>query len=498
VRIADIRVIDEPGTSRLVADVTTARWPRPFPVWFEVPRSDHGPTAGDQADPWLAALLLPAMRTGEPLEIDGVVSPELFAALGELQAVYAAWLPSAQPIEVHPDALHAPKPATATSDTGLFFSCGIDSWYSLLQSEHRRARGRPAVTHLVVVHGVDVDIGPWKADVAQAMFDNARRVAAHFDLTAVPVVTNVRRFYTRSALSWHWAQAGALAAVGLALRDLCATFVVSSGPGYSANVIDPALEAGGCHPLLVPLFSTVDSDFTVSAGAASRLQRVAAVAQSNLALDVLRVCRANAEPSYNCGRCGKCVATMLDLAAVGALDRCRTLPGRLDPDTVARVRTIFPYEAAALRLRQARLADRGAAPEVLTALQRTIDRAERDRAALVRATDTVCATVRADQCLVLLDEDQIRYEVARTHRHVLSFTERDGFDHGLPIDDDAAVAELERLRLMGAERLVVWKHSFWVLERYPAFGRHVRRSPALAETPEVLVFDLAARTAGAP
>jgi hypothetical protein len=491
-RISDLRVIEGAGTSRLVADVTTRRWPEPFSVWFDIPRPVDGLSAPLHGDPWLAALLLPAMRTREPLHIDAPVSPELHAAVAEIQAVYAAWLPSAEPVEVRPAEVRTPERGAPTRDVGLFFSCGVDSWYSLLQSEARRARGRPAVTHLVFVHGFDIDVGRWKSDVATTLARHVERVADHFGLAAIPVSTNVRRYYTRTGLSWRWGQAGALAAIALALRDTCATAVITSGDGYSAKVTEPEVEAGGCHPLLLPMWSTRDCDLVVSAGAITRLVRVAAIAESQLALNLLRVCWDNAKAEYNCGRCAKCVATTLELAIVGAIGRCSTLPSRLDPPTIRAIRTLFPFEVTSLRERHARLAEQGAEPEVLAALQRSIERSERDHAEVARALDAVRATVAGGQPVVLVDDDDaIRFELGRTHHHVIPFTEDDGFDNGFPVDDAGAVAELERVRAGGAERLVVWHDCAWALDHYATFGELVRRQPVLASTPEVTVFDLA-------
>jgi hypothetical protein len=455
------------------------------PSEWEASLDDEG------ADLWLAALLLPAMRMREPFEIDAPLSPELLEALPDLQAVYASWLPAAAAVEVHAERRAGPAPAG--SGAGLFFSCGVDSWFSLLKAQERKRRGLPSLSHLVVVHGVDVDVGPRKADVARELVDNARRVADVHDLGLVPVTTNLRQLYTRVGLSWHWGQAGALAAIGLALRPAFANVVVAAGPTNASVLLHPEIEAGGCHPLLLPMFSTAGCEFSVDGGEVSRLRKVTTVADSPLALDTLRVCWASHEPGYNCGRCAKCVRTMLELELAGALQRCSTLPHVFDPRVVARVRVLFPHEVLVLRERYRLLAALDGDDAVLKALEEAIARAEADIAAAERALEVIRSRVLPHERFVLADADELRFELARTHPNALPFTEHDGLFNGFPRDGAAAVEELERVRREGAGTLVVWKGCFWMLDHYRQLAAHLAaRYPLVSSGSEIMVFDLLA------
>ena len=69
----------------------------------------------------------------------------------------------------------------------------------------------------------------------------------------------------------------------------------------------------------------------------TRPQKVRALAEHQVALDHLRVCFKNKNGAYNCGRCEKCMRTMIALAGANALERCKTLPSRLDPRDVRRL-----------------------------------------------------------------------------------------------------------------------------------------------------------------
>jgi hypothetical protein len=470
--------------------MTSPSWSGPRTSWFRVPESFAGTPALSAADPWIAALLLPAMRAREPLEVAAPASDDLLAALPQLQTIYADWMPSTAPVEVKAEGRRTGP--TREDGAALFFSCGVDSWYSLLKAQDRSAIGRRSpLTHLVHVHGVDIDVGEWKADVADEVSVNTRRIATAFDLTPVPVATNLRRFYSRLGLSWHWAQAGALSAIALLLSDDFGQFVTAAGALTSAVATNPAREAGGCHPLLMPLFSTARCEMVIDGGEADRLHKLRRVSRESLAMQTLRVCWASHEPAYNCGRCAKCVRTLLELRAVDALGDCTTLPDRLDPEVLAEVAALFPHEGPILEDRYERLVAQGADPDVLAALEAGIARTDRAAAKRRRALDKIVEVLAPDVPVAVLDEDEIRYDLARTHATAVPFPERDGFFNGLPGDDADAVEELSRLRRSPVVALIVWAHDFWALDYYPAFTKVLETEcELLAATPEVRIYRL--------
>jgi hypothetical protein len=488
--VRGISVTPAGDMTRASAVVISPWWEHPRHVWFEVPSEYASPSALTSADPWVAALLVSAMRQREDLVVDAPLSPELQVALPQIQRIYTTWLRPAAPVEVRTIGRRTPE--SSSDAVALFFSCGVDSWYSLLKSQDRRRIGRvDEISHLLTVHGVDIDVGPWKMDVARELFRNARRVADDLCLPALAISTNIRRFYSATGLSWHWGQAGALAAIMLLLQDSFRRTVVAAGPDNATLLEHPEMPAGSCHPLLVPLFSTAMCELVVDGGEASRLQRVERLARSTLALETLRVCWATDQPGYNCGRCAKCIRTSLELAVFGALGRCPTLPQALDVDALAAVSVLFPHDVPLLRERRERLAGPGMSREVLDALGKGIAQGERVLAARVRALGEIGELVPWDEPFAILDEDEIRYELAATHARVLPFTERDGLFNGLPAHDDAALDEIGRLRAIGVTRLVVWQNDFWALDHYHAFRDHLEsRCPRLAATPRIKVYDI--------
>jgi len=75
--------------------------------------------------------------------------------------------------------------------------------------------------------------------------------------------------------------------------------------------------------------------------------------------------------------------------------------------------------------------------------------------------------------------------------HRFHFPERNGQYWGLPADDATAISELERMRASGARFIVFIDQTFWWLDYYAGFGRHLRENFRVAlENDNLLVFDL--------
>jgi glycosyltransferase involved in cell wall biosynthesis len=111
-----------------------------------------------------------------------------------------------------------------------------------------------------------------------------------------------------------------------------------------------------------------------------------------------------------------------------------------------------------------------------------------------RALDDLCRVVPPGATFVLADEAEWDTDdIVRARRRV-PITERDGVYWGPPADDEAAIAELERLRHQGAEYLVVAWPAFWWLDHYRGWTEHLRsRHATLLETGDIRVFGLRAR-----
>lgn len=306
-RVSQIQIQALEDGRELSADIDGFRlWYR-FPA--ECPVSAHG-------DAFLAAALLPAMRAGEALRIEGApVSPQLLAGAARIQDIFLRWDRRCQRIEVHAESAAAEvlQPGVAS-----FFSGGVDGTYTLSQHIDE-------ITHLVFIKGVDIQIDN-DALFARALASN-QRFAAAFGKTLLPVATNIRHFCHPRGLNWGDMYNGSgLASVALALGFK--TMYVASSDSYEY------LNPHGSHPLLDPLWSTEATTLIHDGCEAPRSDRLRAIAQLPGALDILRVCWQDA--GYNCGHCEKCLRTMLALRLLGL--RAQGFPPLDDLREVRRLR----------------------------------------------------------------------------------------------------------------------------------------------------------------
>jgi len=287
-------------------------------IWYRV---SEGPIA-QGSETFLAATLPSAMKLGFDLELPGGISPRLLHALPTIQTILRSWVPECREIPVHPG---APRAATPIPGRGVacFFSGGVDSFYTLLKH-------REEIDRIVLVHGFDLrlDDAVMRTKVSEAM----REVAAEIGVGLIEVETNVRSMADRY-FPWRFYHGAMLASVALLLAPQIRKFYVAASDSFAT------LMPWGSHPLLDPLWSTEQTELIHDGLEATRLEKVASIASSEIAMRYLRVCFpwTNDAGGYNCGRCEKCLTTMACLRGVGALGLCATFPPELDLSAFSRL-----------------------------------------------------------------------------------------------------------------------------------------------------------------
>jgi hypothetical protein len=278
-----------------------------------------------EVDPFLAATLLIAMARRYTLRITRPASPRLLHAIPTIQDIFGVWDPTLHHIQVDAEA-RCGSPVARPLGVGCFFTGGVDSWYSLLK--HRND-----ITHLIYVHGFDVRLDD--RSLRTTVSSMIRRVAAEFDIPVLEVTTNLRAF-TDPHVTWDWCHGPGLASVALLLSPLLRTVFVPATHTYAA------LYSLGSHPLLDPLWSTEETAIVHDGCEATRTEKVIRIAACDTALQTLRVCWRNPEGIYNCGRCEKCLRTMIALRVAGVLHKCPTFECPLDLRAVARIPVTTP------------------------------------------------------------------------------------------------------------------------------------------------------------
>ncbi len=365
-RVSAIEVTEQTASFQIQAWVESeAGHFEPFPLWYRYPAWCRPFLSAENGDPFLAALLTGAMLRGEDLAIDAPVSPRLLEALPELQAIIGAFEPGARQISVHAEArTHSLSVPTHPPGNGLFFSLGVDSFYSLLKNRRDHPADARTITHLLTLHGIDFPDRPWQDDFPPQFLANARRVADSVGAELLPIVSNVRRAIAALG-TWPPQHGGALIASALALGPLLGRIHIAASTTYDR------LYPWGSHPLLDPLWSTETLTVVHDGCELNTIDKTRVIAELrlDLVMATLRPC-AGYNAGYNCGACLKCLRTMLDLLQYGYLAQCQTLPHEID---VERLRVVLrpggPVHVADFTRRLRALESLGIAPEVQEVLR---------------------------------------------------------------------------------------------------------------------------------
>jgi hypothetical protein len=296
-------------------------------LWFDVPApmESHLTTSGN---PWLVALLPLAVTLQEPLRIAVPVDEALLEGCHSVLEVWSAWYPHLAPVAIEATTVR-PTPGTGSGGTGLFFSGGVDSFDVLLSHNGSTPTAMPVrVTDLLLIHGADIPLSD------SAAFNRLRPrladVAREFGAGLVDIATNLRE--TR----WErtdWAglsHAALLVAAGLSVEGRFNRLLIASSAPYGR------LRPHGSHPITDALFSTSQTRVRHDGAHRDRPDRIQAIAAHPVVLKYLRVCWLGRTDS-NCGRCPKCLLTMVGLELAGTLGKCETLPRAIDPDALRQV-----------------------------------------------------------------------------------------------------------------------------------------------------------------
>lgn len=290
-------------------------------VYFQFPKK-YAPYAVMDASPFAAALLLPAMKLREDIIVEGSISSKLFEGMHEIMDTVYEWNVGLEKVSIIADRVSSDTECGDVVTT--FFSGGVDSFYTWLK--HKKDDLDPVST-MLFVNGFDISLD--NTALYKATISNIQNIAKKEKANLIEAESNIRSFID-PILGWGMAHGGCLAATALCLRRGIKVMYIPSSYTIEQE------HAWGSHRLIDPSWGTESIKFAHDGFEVSRVNKVKQeVSQSRVALDYLRVCWKELGGSYNCGRCSKCIRTMVNLHVANALDECKTFPHELDPKLIA-------------------------------------------------------------------------------------------------------------------------------------------------------------------
>jgi hypothetical protein len=318
-RLDGTSLLDSPGVQgwvRLQGTISLDDTDSTEIIWFDVPRA-HADALSRTANPFLPVLLPWAMTRGEPLHLTEPVDALLLERAHALMAVWSGWYPE----RLRPIAITCPADQgdqRPPGETGLLFSGGVDSFHSLLRHlPEGTAICRRRIHALLTIWGFDIPLDAVEA--FQRLADRMQRLADDLGMAWIPIASNIRSSLWQETNWGLLGQGPALAAVGHALAGALDHLLIPASIGFGSP------RHWGTHPLVDPLLGSsrlsVDDDGALE----SRMEKLACIVRSPLALGELRVCWMGGD-DRNCGRCEKCLRTLTALELLGARDRAVSFP----------------------------------------------------------------------------------------------------------------------------------------------------------------------------
>ncbi len=292
-------------------------------LWFESDDIDLEPSIEALA----TLFLIPALLSKRTLEIEQPLCTTWYKnAHKVMDLLDLAWAASA--IEI----VAATKEKTGISSkaTGLFFTCGVDSFYTLFSA--------PKPDFLIYLETFDVPAD--QESRAKVARERLRKVASAVGARPLTVRTNAKKHPTFTGPRFADTHASLLAAVG----HLLAPHIVSATIAPSWHKDHHMVM--GSNWRLDPLWSSARLQIIHGENSARRIDRVKAISNEKLVHENLHVCF----ESHNCSRCEKCVRTMLELHQSGKLADCKVFDQSVPIwqliDGLPRVLNTFFFETA--------------------------------------------------------------------------------------------------------------------------------------------------------
>ena len=281
--------------------------------------------ATDTYDAFFPIALYLAMYHKTPLRIRGKISKKLCKNVQwYIQKILCDFSGLLAPVEIIVDGYTSSKGKGTLIGTGI--SCGVDSLATIHDRFVKETDRDYRINALFIFncgsHG-DFDSSDTQV-VFKSRVERAAQVAKDLKLPLVTVDTNLHRF--RHANDKSTMLFLSMYSCVLSLQGGVKRYYIPSGCSYQGikDYGDAAHHndlATACDSYLIPLIQTERIELIVDGCQRRRVDKIADMTDWDIARKYLNVClvQKGADTS-NCGRCSKCLRTMLALEILGKLE----------------------------------------------------------------------------------------------------------------------------------------------------------------------------------
>jgi hypothetical protein len=359
-----IKKIFNEGRVILSGEITSPGFDKPENLFFSYPE-EFDYSLNSDADPFFAAMLIPAMMSNEDIEIIPPISRKLILNQQTIQDIFSVWYPNnfhAVRVKYRETVAH---PDTYPVKNATFFSMGVDSMYSMLKNlPQNNAPKEKRLNSLLYFKGLELPLSVYKKGQDIEVIRQAGEIARHYNLELIAGETNLRDIFP---LSWEYYYCGpGLAAAALSLSNGFKNILVPSTYSYSTIIPLPS------HPMVDNYWSNEKTQLIHDGAEKNRAGKIVdLIVNDPFALNNLRVCVDNEGGSTNCGKCWKCIRTMLTLEIIGKLKEAASFPPEIPKNYNLKLKA-YDFDSMVFALENLNLAKKYGRTEIYKTIENEI------------------------------------------------------------------------------------------------------------------------------
>jgi hypothetical protein len=328
-RIENLRSEKKDNRARVAATVIWENYAhKAQEIYFETVE-EFGDALSCGPHAFLVACTMPAMYFGEErVLIDGEICPELRDGLMTSMVWFRHWwyTPERKLVQIEGATRSNGSGPRKQERAGFFLSGGIDSLATLRANRlHYPLQDPGSIKDALLVYGLEVR----EPNIFDYVMNSVSVLAKDAALTLIPVYTNIRCLGPDDDMQFwgkFWINefmGAAFAAIAHALSNRLTLVSINSCHDI------PNIIPYSSHPLVNPNYTSSDLRIRHWGITLSRFAKTKLISDWDVAIQHLRVC--NRTEYYrpgmlNCGKCEKCVRTMLALVACGVLGKTHAFP----------------------------------------------------------------------------------------------------------------------------------------------------------------------------
>jgi len=330
-RIEDLKLKKHADNLRAVATIIWEDCPRPTQELYFETTEEFAHILWCDPHAFLVACIMLAFHFGEErILIEGEICPDLQNGLNTVMNWMRLWWyePTKNLVEIEGKRRFKFQRPRIPDRAGVFFSGGIDALATLRANRISYTSDHPgSIKDGLLVCGLEIE----ERSVFGYVLDSMSVLAKDAGIDIIPIDTNIRSLGPETNEDF-WGNFWLTEFMGASLSAVAHAFSKRLTEVSISSCHDiPNVIPYSSHPLINPSYSSSSLRIRHEGITLSRFEKTKLVSEWDLALQHLRVC--NKTKLYqadllNCGKCEKCVRTMLALEALGVLQKTGAFPVR--------------------------------------------------------------------------------------------------------------------------------------------------------------------------